>query len=419
MSEEETTEQIELLISEEEARRIAELRYILGKDRLVAPDRDETSSSSTSSLLPLLAATGAPLTVISDAVKNRSIAASRKIAKGEVILVEEATGAFLCRSPGTDTVYSMMLEKEENKDEISMASSASSSVGKNSQQRTLCTLPPWSRLRLLRDTLVLAPRFAGRAEEAYSQLFQLTALGSADHEIWNKAPILPPGAVTSEEEEESGGDLSALEVSTRVQLLHAISQCNGFAVALPEEDSEWKRALLWPLLGRVVLPSDRMRLFDDVSPLSHVTGFFALASLFNHACGDAANVSYAESLWAEGADFPVVTMRALRDIEKGEECNISYLSDADCVLPVNERRYKLLMTYRFRCRCEVCIREMKDSASGGGGSNNGEGSDPLLEYFMCGLGFESVLSFFDMGGKYPQPVVRKGEEEDEDDKLTL
>jgi hypothetical protein len=406
----EETEQIELLISEEDAARIAELKVLLQKDRKVEPE----VTNSPPTLVSLLTATGAPVSVIGDAVKHRSIVASRKILKGEVILVEEATGAFLCRSPGTDTVYSMMLAKKENKDDVSHLSSASSSVDKSSQQRTLCTLPPWSRLRLLRDTLVLAPRFAGRAEEAYSLLFQLTALGSADHEIWNKAPTLPPGAVTGDEEEEVGGDISALEVSTRVQLLHAISQCNGFAVALPEEDSEWKRALLWLLLGRVVLPSDRMRLFDDVSPLSHVTGFFALASLFNHACGDAANVSYAESLWAEGADFPVVTLRALRDIEQGEECNISYLSDADCALPVSERRYKLLMTYRFRCRCTICIQEMKAEQ---GGLQDGEkdkekeeGADPLMEYFMCGLGFESVLSFFDMGGKYPQPIVKREEE---------
>ena len=32
-----------------------------------------------------------------------------------------------------------------------------------------------------------------------------------------------------------------LSVPIRAQLLHAISQCNGFAVALPENDSPWRR----------------------------------------------------------------------------------------------------------------------------------------------------------------------------------
>jgi hypothetical protein len=403
MSEEDADQQIELIISEEDAKKIKDLKFLLHLNRDVKPDTNIKSNS----LDTLLAATGAPVIVIGDVVKNRSIIASRAIAKGEVILVEEATGAFLCRSPGTDTVYSMMLEKRDVNNEVD-STVISNITDKSSLQRTLCTLPPWSRLRLLRDTLILAPRFTGRAEEAYALLYQLTALGSSDHEIWNKASILPQGAVTQEEkdeveEEEECSGTDVLSVSQRVQLLHAISQCNGFAVALPEEDSEWKRALLWPLLGRVLLPSDRMRLFDDINPLSHVTGFFALASLFNHSCGDAANVSYAESIWAEGSEFPVVTLRALRDIQQGEECTISYLSDADCALPVNERRYKLLMTYRFRCKCTICIKEMHEERKSTSTTEK-EFDDPLLEFFMCGLGFESVLAFFDMGGKYPQPI---------------
>jgi hypothetical protein len=182
-------------------------------------------------------------------------------------------------------------------------------------------------------------------------------------------------------------------VPARAQLLHAVSQCNGFAVALPEEDSAWRRNLLWPLLARLALPSDRERLFDDAAPLSHVTGLFALAALFNHACGGAANVSYSDCAWAEGAEFPTVTLRAARDIAAGEECSICYLAaPGDLALPVAERRYRLLMTYRFSCVCAECVAE--EPAAGGA-------RDPLRAHFPCGLGLESVTSFYEMGGKYP------------------
>jgi hypothetical protein len=183
-------------------------------------------------------------------------------------------------------------------------------------------------------------------------------------------------------------------VPARAQLLHSISQCNGFAVALPEEDSPWRRNLLWPLLARLALPSDRERLFDDEAPLSHVTGLFALSALFNHACGAAANVSYSDCSWAEGAEFPALTMRAVRDIAEGEEAAICYLAaPGDLALPAPERRYRLLMTYRFACACAECLAE--EPRAGGA-------RDPLRAHFPCGAGLESVASFYEMGGQYPR-----------------
>ena len=362
-------------------------------------ENGNSAPAEPASLASLLVATGAPLRLEPDAVKGRRLVATRSIAAGETLFVEEAAAFFLCRSPGSDVVYSMTLSDGGGAASAS-ASASPPAAAAAAAPRLLCTLTPWSRLRTLRDTLTLAPRFrGGRAEHAFALLAQLTALGgsgAAARAAWDAVPTLPPGAVTDAERDEAGGDEALLAVPPRAQLLHAVSQCNGFAVALPEEDSPWRRNLLWPLLARLALPSDRERLFDDEAPLSHVTGLFALAALMNHACGDAANVSYADCAWREGADFPTVTMRALRAIAPGEECSICYLAaPSDAALTTAERRYRLLMTYRFACACAVCAAEEPAA---------GSASDPLGLHFPCGPGLEGVEAFFAAGGRYPKRV---------------
>ena len=382
---EELSSTVEVTISEEDAARIEEVREMLLRPSL--------SSPPSASLEELLAASGAPLRVEHTADKGRRVIATRAIAAGELILAEEAAALFLCRNPGSDVVFSMTISTPPMETDAKEA---------RLPPRMLCTLTPWPRLRTLRDSLTLAPRFRGRAEEAFALLSQLTALGGQEHSAWGALPILPPGAVSDEEREEAGGDEALLSVPIRAQLLHAISQCNGFAVALPEEDSLWRRNLLWPLLARLALPSDRERLFDegaegDAPPLSYVTGFFALASLFNHACGSAANVSYSNCVWAEGAEFPTVSMRAIRAIQEGEECSICYLAaPCDKTLPVKVRRHRLLFTYRFECTCYECV--MEEPRAGGEG-------DPLRGHFPCGAGVEGVASFFEGNGRYPKLIV--------------
>ena len=113
----------------------------------------------------------------------------------------------------------------------------------------------------------------------------------------------------------------------------------------------------------------------------------------NHACGCAANVSYSSCVWAEGAEFPTVSMRAIRAIQEGEECSICYLAaPGDGDLLVEERRHRLLMTYRFACVCRECVVE--EPRAGGQG-------DPLRGHFLCGVGVDGVASFFEGGGRYP------------------
>jgi hypothetical protein len=406
-------------IDEATAAAIAEVRSML-RWRV----NDEVVRAEVPSLESQLAATGAPLRVEQDTSKGRKVVATRDIAEGEVVLTEQAAAVALCRSPGCDAVFSMRDTRTG---------------------RLVCTLPAWAAVRTFRDTFTLAPRFVGSAEACYSTLSQLTAYGQRDHDAWAGVPEVPPGIDEDE---------PANEVPRRAQLLHAIAQGNGFVVPLPEEDSEWKRALLWPMLGRIQLPEDRDRLFDDPSPLTHLTGFFPMAALINHACQP--NVTYAGSRWDEGEEFPTFSFRATRPIRAGEECCYPYVSGADETEGIDDdvdgaagdddeeeveeagasaaaaagaggaapssqvarnaakRRYKLLLTYRFRCMCDRCLAEipgLREGATGGGsggggsGGSGGGGADPLAKHFPFGEGVDGVLKFYSLGGTYPAQAV--------------
>jgi hypothetical protein len=322
--------------------------------------------STSPSLHALLASTGAPVRLEADAVKGRRLVAARAVRAGEVLLEERALAWALSRSPGCDGVFSM--------------SDASGAV--------VATLPPWAVVRTLRDSLTLAPEYALRAEEAYGVLAQLSALGGTAHDAWADAPPVPRGVRAA-----ATGDDS---VPPRAQLLQAVFQCNAFSASLPEEDSAWRRALLWPLLGRLQDAADRERLFDDPAPLSMLSALFVVGALFNHACEP--NVEYTACSFAEGDDAPRVVFRALTDVAEGEELCHSYI---DATIPVQERRKKLLLTYRFACRCALCEREEPTLVNG---------ADALARHVPLGRGVEGLQSFFARGGAYPDEGVEHAEE---------
>ena len=277
----------------------------------------------------------------------------------------------------------------------------------------MAALPPLAQLRTLRDTLTLAPAYALRAEEAYGVLWQLSALGGRAHEAWEALPVQLPdggkgagssagggssssngggggggGGSSGAEASEEDGAAPERAVPPRAQLLQGIAQCNAFCASLPEEDSDWKRGLLWPMVGRLQDPEDRERLFDDEAPFSSVTALFPLGALFNHACG-ATNVSYTHCKWEEGAEAPEVKFVAAADIAEGEELRHCYL---DLPEDAEARRMKLLLTYRFACCCDLCKAQVPEA---------GTEADPLARHFPWGKGPEGTSHYFKGGGSWP------------------
>lgn len=134
-------------------------------------------------------------------------------------------------------------------------------------------------------------------------------------------------------------------------------------------------------------------MFDDAEPLSCVSAFFPLGALFNHACGASREVGpavrYFDCAFHEGEEAPRIRFVAARAIEAGEEVTHAYL---DPTLDVEERRYKLLLTYRFACACGRC-REEEPRA--------GTAEDPLAGHFPHGAGADGLRYFFSHGGAYP------------------
>lgn len=349
--------------------------------RPLAPEPCEPPCATLESQL---AATGAPASLESAPEGGRRLVATRAIAAGEVILEEDAIAWALSRSPGCDGLYAL---------------------SETTSGRVVAALPPWHVLRTFRDSLSFNPSVALAPEAAYATLHQLTALGGgAPHAAWSALPAVAPGArggdadgvgpsaANSSTAGEGAGEEEEDDdaIPARVQLLQAIAQCNAFSAALPADDSPWKRALLWPLLGRLRVGADRERLFDDPTPFSAVSALFPLGALFNHACGEA-NVGYEECAWEEGAPAPHVRFVARRAIAAGEELCHSYISGVPATA---ERRKKLLLTYRFACACAACVADEPLAGTAG---------DPLAAHFPNGVGAEGIARFYANGGRYPTP----------------
>ena len=350
-AEDENTVEIELSAEESDAIRAVE-------EMLVGP---LLPSATAESLELRLESTGAPLRVESDARQGgRRVVATRSIAPGEILLSEDAVGWFIAPPPGSGAVSAMA----------------------GADGRMIAALPAWLSLRLLRDTLAFAPSLD--AEVGYATLSQLTA---GDHPCAGLVapplevpPATPPGLLAT----------PGNAVPPRAQLIGALAQCNAFQVPLPCDDSPWKRALLWPALGRIVEAADRDALFDDDAPLSAVSAFFPLAALLNHSCTPDAVVDCG---WAEGAPAPRATVRAVRAVPEGTEVTHAYVDPA--TLGAAERRATLLVTYGFVCACGRCAAEVPHAGT--------SGADPLLDagHFPEGVGLRGRAAFFARGGAYP------------------
>jgi hypothetical protein len=85
-------------------------------------------------------------------------------------------------------------------------------------------------------------------------------------------------------------------------------------------------------------------------------GMFAFSSLINHSC--LPNCIFTDM--KHRGQFPALSIKALRNISKGEEVTTSYI---DILQITEERRIKLLKTKNFWCNCERCSLSPKNCES--------------------------------------------------------
>lgn len=88
------------------------------------------------------------------------------------------------------------------------------------------------------------------------------------------------------------------------------------------------------------------------------TGFFSLQSVINHDC----NPNVMSGKHADDEDNKIA-IRALRDIQSGEELSLSYIERS---MPVAERQAALQATYKFKCTCTRCVQEVAANESAAG-----------------------------------------------------
>ena len=128
----------------------------------------------------------------------------------------------------------------------------------------------------------------------------------------------------------------------------------------PLKESGFKKLLqfMWPLVLRSITTEEMLydtycKIALNASQSSKLSGVSAMAvytnfSLFNHCC-------VPNCAWKMENGVKIVY--TLKDIEKGEELCISYISDIHRLLPGNFRREKLMSVFGFECRCSVCVDE--------------------------------------------------------------
>lgn len=88
-----------------------------------------------------------------------------------------------------------------------------------------------------------------------------------------------------------------------------------------------------------------------MGPNLNTGGIFLQACRINHACD-----SNAVNHWNENLDQ--LTIHAIRDIRKGEEITISYLS---ALQNRQTRQEDLLQNFRFTCACQLCCSPLGES----------------------------------------------------------
>ena len=77
------------------------------------------------------------------------------------------------------------------------------------------------------------------------------------------------------------------------------------------------------------------------------------AAMVNHSCLPSVDV---EASWADGTPAPVLCLRAIRDVAKGEEIFFAY-TDVDEGVDFIDRNLRLKDGYGFTCVCVRCVVE--------------------------------------------------------------
>ncbi|KDQ17931.1 hypothetical protein BOTBODRAFT_185344 [Botryobasidium botryosum FD-172 SS1] len=89
-----------------------------------------------------------------------------------------------------------------------------------------------------------------------------------------------------------------------------------------------------------------IHLFTNADPNNPPSALYLLPSLFNHACAATAN-------WYNFRE--VMVIRAIRDLEKGEELTIAYVQGRTAW-----DRQAALKKHEFTCNCSLCVADRKD-----------------------------------------------------------
>eukprot|EP01057_Protomagalhaensia_wolfi_P003644 Protomagalhaensia_wolfi_Nauph_80__3643@NODE_367_length_2667_cov_16_683790_g277_i0_p1_GENE_NODE_367_length_2667_cov_16_683790_g277_i0NODE_367_length_2667_cov_16_683790_g277_i0_p1_ORF_typecomplete_len353_score48_91SET/PF00856_28/8e17Retro_M/PF02813_14/0_17DUF2116/PF09889_9/6e02DUF2116/PF09889_9/0_55DUF2116/PF09889_9/1_4e03_NODE_367_length_2667_cov_16_683790_g277_i05701628 len=81
----------------------------------------------------------------------------------------------------------------------------------------------------------------------------------------------------------------------------------------------------------------------------HGSGLYRLTSCCNHSCDPNCELSY------ENLNEAIVTVRAKRDLNAGEEVLISYINESGA--PIWARQQQLARLFGFRCSCSKCLSD--------------------------------------------------------------
>ncbi|XP_041482186.1 N-lysine methyltransferase SMYD2-like isoform X1 [Lytechinus variegatus] len=123
-------------------------------------------------------------------------------------------------------------------------------------------------------------------------------------------------------------------------------------------EKSWRsklRSHLSPFQGEEVLDTyeklsiNTFSMYDEMKRVIIGQALYIRASMFNHSCEPNCTFVF---------DGTRLTVRAIRNIQIGEECCISYMSS---LLPTSLRQDKLRSTYGFICQCPRCLDIERDN----------------------------------------------------------
>lgn len=97
----------------------------------------------------------------------------------------------------------------------------------------------------------------------------------------------------------------------------------------------------------------------DTELLPCGVALFPTATLFNHSCTPSACQVFPRAGAADAPAQRIIEVRAIRDVQRGEELCVSYIDSAQ---PRQERQSALLQMYRFCCSCyKCCVADSRDA----------------------------------------------------------